>query len=244
MRFFVVLLFAASIGTVRSENAVSGRWEGSVQIPGRELNVIVDLAQNGGDAGAWIGSITIPGLGVKGAGLTEIAIKDSEIAFAIKDALGAQQMGPARFKGELHADGKLSGNFVQAGNRADFNLGKTGPPQVEFPPRSTAVDKELEGEWKGDYELGGYARHVTIKLVNRGAEGANADFVVIGKRTNNLPVDLVTQEGNLLSVDSHATGLGFEGRFDKSAGELKGTIQQGAIDVPLILRRAKYGIIL
>jgi len=132
----------------------------------------------------------------------------------------------------------MTGKFLQAGNSAAFRLTKTGPAQVELPIRSTAVSKELEGEWKGDYELTGYARHVTIKLSNRGAGGATADFVIIGKKVNNLPVDLVTQEGDLLTVESHATGLGYEGRFDKGSGQLKGTIAQGPLEVPLNLTRS------
>jgi hypothetical protein len=232
--FLVILL--ASVFQARAEPPLSGHWEGSIQIPGREIKIVLDLAQDAG--GVWTGSITMPGLFVKGAELNEISAKDSELGFAIKDALGAQQVGPARFKGQVGAGGELTGNFLQAANSAAFRLVKAGPPQVELPIRSTAVAKELEGEWKGDYELMGYSRQVTIKLANRGAEGATADFVVIGKKTNNLPVDLVTQEEDLLTVESHATGLGYEGRLNKTSGELKGTIKQGPIEAPLNLTRS------
>ncbi len=110
---------------------------------------------------------------------------------------------------------------------------------MELPQHSTAVVKELEGEWKGEYELFGYPRKVTVKLANRGSDGATAEFVVVGKKVNNLPVDLVTQEGDLLTVDSHETGIGYEGRFQKDAGEINGTFSQGAIELPLILRRVQ-----
>jgi hypothetical protein len=233
---FLFILFAAAL-TSRAENSLSGRWEGTVQIPGRETNLVIDLAQSEG--ATWEGSITIPGLNIKGATLIDIAEKEGEIAFAIKDAFGAQQSGPAKFNGRLNAQGVLVGNFIQAGNSAAFNLKKTGPPQVELPVRSTAVTKELEGEWVGEYEFGGYARHVTLKLTNRAAEGAQADFVVVGKRTNNLPVDLIMQEGDFLSIDSHSTGIGFEGRVGKGSTEINGTIKQGPIELPLVLRRAK-----
>jgi hypothetical protein len=204
-----------------------------VQIPGRELTLVVDLAQD--SHGSWIGSIIIPGLDIKGALLTEIAVKDSSTSFAIKTARGLQ----ATFKGNLKPDGTLAGNFVEAGNTAPFVLRKTGAPQVEVLPRSTAISKELEGEWKGEYELFGSPRKVTIKLVNRGAEGAASEFVVVGKNTKNLPVDLVTQEGNLLTIDSHESGISYEGRFEKATSEIKGTFIQAGIELPLVLRRAK-----
>jgi hypothetical protein len=227
-------LFASATVVCCAAEIVPGRWEGLIQIPDRELNVVIDLAQD--DGKAWIGSVIIPGLGVKGASLRDIAMKNSGVSFAIKSSGRGLQ---AVFSADLNADGSLTGHFVQAGNTAPFVLKRTGPPQVERQPRSTAISKEVEGEWKGEYELFGYPREVTIKLVNRGAEGAAADFVVVGKKTNNLPVDLVTQEGDLLTIDSHETGISYEGRLNKEAREIKGTFTQGAVELPLVLRQAK-----
>jgi hypothetical protein len=232
----VLTFLIASVLICRAEESPSGRWEGSVQIPGRELKVIIDLASD--DRKIWIGSIIIPGLDIKGAALTDIALNESDVTFAIKSALGAQRVGPAKFKAHLTANGTLAGEFSQAGNTAPFTLEKTGPPQVELPPHSTAIAKELKGEWKGEYELFGYPRHVTIKLMNR-ADGATAEFVVVGKKTNNLPVDLVTQEGDALTIDSHETGISYEGRFNKEANEIKGTFNQPGIELPLVLRRSQ-----
>src|SRR4029450_2697682 len=127
-----------------AEEVLSGRWEGTAQIPDNELDLIIDLAQ---ENGAWVGSIIIPGLNVKDAPLAEVAVKPPDVSFAVKGPLGIQ------LKLRLDADNKLTGNFEQAGNRAPTSLRKTGPPQVKRPPRNTAVAKELEGEWKGDYEM-------------------------------------------------------------------------------------------
>ena len=129
----------------------------------------------------------------------------------------------------------MTGNFEQAGNRAPTTLNKTGAPQVEHPPRNTAVAKQLEGEWKGDYEVLGFTRHVSIKFTNRGPDGAAAEFVIVGRKHNNLPVDLVMQEGDLVTVDSHEIGISFEGRLQN--GKLTGAIRQGAIETPLVLER-------
>ena len=131
----------------------------------------------------------------------------------------------------------MTGNFEQAGNRAATTLQRTGPPQVEQPQRNTPVAKELEGEWKGDYEMVGYTRHVSIKFMNRGPNGAAAEFVIVGRKHNNLPVDLVTQEGDLITVDSHDIGFSFEGRLRN--GKLTGVIRQGATETPLVLERAQ-----
>ncbi len=236
MRLIATLFFASSLFGNAAEIA-AGRWEGSVQIPGRELTVIVDLAQD--KAGVWVGSIIVPGLDIKGAPLADIAVKGSEAAFAIKNALRGPHVGEAKFRGHLNDQGALVGDFLQGGNAASFTLKKTGPPQVELPPQSTAVAKELEGEWIGEYELLGYPRHVTLRLTNHPGGGATAEFVVVGKKTNNLPVDLVTQQENFVRIESHDTGINYEGRFGSEAGDIKGTFEQGPLEIPLVLRRAK-----
>jgi hypothetical protein len=148
----------------------------------------------------------------------------------VKGALGIQ------LNLRIDANNKLVGNFEQGGNRAPASLQKTGPPQVEYPLRNTPVAKEIEGEWKGDYIMLGYPRHVLIKFANH-PDGATADFVIVGRKQNVLPVDLVTQEGDLVAVDSHETGFTFEGRLRD--GKLTGAIHQGAIETPLVLVRAK-----
>jgi hypothetical protein len=211
----------------------AGRWEGAVEIPGSELNLVIDLAPD--NSGAWAGSVTIPGLGAKGLPLTDILIKGSDATFAIKT--GPIRGLEATFKAQLITNSRLTGEFRQGGNTAPFELKQIGPPQVEQPPRSTTINKEIEGEWVGEFQLFGYPRKVSLKLTNNAEHGATAEFVVVGKRVNNLPVDLVTQEGNLLSIHSHETGITFEGRFLKETGEIRGSFSQGPIEVPLVLHR-------
>ena len=226
--WLLTILIVSAALPCRAEEEISGRWEGTARIPDEELSMIVDLAQQNG---AWVGSIIIPGFGVKGAPLTDIKVQPPDVDFAVKGPLGIHLN--LRL---LATDQKLTGNFEQAGNRAVATLQKTGPPQVECPPRNTPVAKELEGEWKGDYEMLGYTRHVSIKFANH-TDGATADFVIVGRKHNVLPVDLVLQEGDLVTVDSHETGFSFEGRLRN--GKLTGAIRQAAIETPLVLERAK-----
>jgi hypothetical protein len=231
MRLILVFIFTCAL-VCRAEDNATGRWEGVVNVPDREFTVVVDLQQ--GDGGSWRGSVIIPSLNTKGAPLTDIAINDSDASFTLKGGRGLD----AAFKGNFKADGTLAGDFFQAGNRAPFALRKVSPPQVETPIRSTSIAREIEGEWKGDYQIFGAPRRVTLKLTN-GEKGGTAEFVVVGRKVNNLPVDLVTQEGDLLTIESHQTGISYEGRFDKNANEIKGTFMQGPIELPLLLHRSK-----
>lgn len=234
----ILLLCLPALACAAAKTA-EGRWEGPLQIPGRELRLVVDLAQD--SAGAWTGSIIIQGLGIKGAPLSNLVVTDTDLAFDIGDLLRSPTYGPAAFKAHLSAVDGMAGEMSQGGNVAPFSLKRIGPPQVELPPRSTAVGREIEQRWTGDYELGGYPRHVTIELENHADAGATARFVIVGKQTTNLPVDLVIEEGNLLRIESQADHVAFEGRFFKDSGEIRGVVELGSFERPLVLRRASGG---
>ena len=234
LRLVATILLAGAAFCQAAENA-AGRWEGNAQIPGQELRLVVDLADDGGKG--WTGSIIVPGFGIKGAELVDQHARGGDFAFVIKGALGNERAGQAQLKAHVTADGHLAGDFVQGGNTAPFVLSKTGPPQVELPARSTPVAKEVEGEWKGDYEMMGYTRHATMKFASRGTEGAALEFTIVGKKVNNVPVSLVRQEGDFVTVKSEEFGITFEGHFSKEAGEIKGTLSQGPMEAPLVLRK-------
>jgi hypothetical protein len=136
------------------------------------------------------------------------------------------------------ADGNsamLAGEFTQAGNRAPFTLRRTGEAQVDPPRRSTPVTAALEGTWVGRYEMG-YSRQVTLKLANAAGIGT-AEFVVVGKRTTNLPISLVTESDRYLRIESAETGISFEGRISADRREISGNFEQGPLEAPLVLRR-------
>ena len=122
MRVAFILLLATALISRVDENA-AGRWEGTVQIPGRPLEVIVDLAAKS-DKGEWQGSITIPGLGIKGAPLSDIALNGDNVAFSIKSALAEQRTGLAKFSGRFGGDGEISRQFRAGGKHCVICAGE------------------------------------------------------------------------------------------------------------------------
>jgi hypothetical protein len=241
MRSAALLILASTLicaGAAAIAEDLGGRWEGSIKIPGDEVELIVDLAPSGASGGKeWTGSIIIPGLGVKGAQLSALAVGDQKFSCTIDGALGNERTGKARLDGHLADGGQLAGSFSQAGHSAPFELRKTGRAQVELPRQSTPVSKGLEGVWKGDYEMLGYPRHVTLTLSNPVSDHAAGQFVIVGKRTTNVPLDLVLEEFGRLTVEAYDFGLTFEGRLRKDRPEIEGTFTLGPTEVPLVLQR-------
>jgi hypothetical protein len=228
MRTLIALALAAATLS-RAAEPIEARWDGTVQIPGNPLHVVIDLAKTGDQ---WTSSAIVPGYGVKGAPLSSIVVEGMGVSFTIKGALGEP-----KFSGRIAADGSLAGDFVQSGNTAAFHLLKSGPPQVDPPRQSTPVSQDLEGEWQGEMLLHGNKVKAMLKLANQ-ASGATARFIVVGKRENILPVELVRQEGDWLLVDVPQYRMTFEARWRKDAKEMAGTFAQGPMETPLVLHPA------
>jgi hypothetical protein len=233
MRFAVFLLFV--VWSSAEAGDFIGRWEGSLQIPGNEYRLILDLDRI--DGKGWGGSIIIPGLGLKGVPLSHFTLDGSQFSFALDHALASPRIEAPKFQCHLSGSDRLTGDFIQAGNKASFTLTKTGPPQVEVPRQSTAIGKDFVGQWKGDYEMNGYPRHVTVTLANHDSGPATAQFVIVGKRTTEAPVNLVTDDDGFLTIESQEIGIGYEGRLRN--GEIRGTFTLGSFELPLVLQRAK-----
>jgi hypothetical protein len=224
MRFAFLALLAA---LCHAAEPAEGRWEGAIAIPGTPLTAIVDLAQSGG---AWTGSATVPGF-TKGAPLSDIVVRDSAVTFTLKGALG-----DPKFNGRLES-AALTGSFEQAGNSAAFRLLRSGPPQVDLPRQSTAIPASLAGDWQGELTLGANPLKAVLTLANHEGAAATALLVVTGKRETKIPIDLVRQEGDFLTLVCSPYRITFEGRLRKDTGELAGTFAQGPVESPLTLRR-------
>lgn len=231
----VLLMVSASAAAAPPPSAV-GRWRGLLHVPGNDLALVVDLEQDAN--GAWLGSATIPGLNVGNVALSGISLAGNRVAFAIPNALGAPPDGPAAFTGELKSSATLSGSLALAGNTAPFLLTRDGSPQVERPPASTPVEAALEGTWRGDYQLSGYAHHVTLGFKTRGSTPPTVEFLLVGKQPHTLAVTLVSEHEGLLRVESPELSVNFEGRLDAPSGELRGVVEQGQFEAPIVLKRS------
>lgn len=228
---FVLLSNAAFAGA-------GGHWAGTIAIPGNETQVQVDLERQAD--GRWIGSVSMPQFNLSAVPLTDISVTGEHAEFSILNALG-DEASPARFQGDI-ADGAMTGHFIQAGHRAAFAMRRTGSASVQLPPQSTPVPKALEGVWVGEFiGIGDYPRKVTLTLSNPSSSAAQAQFVVVGKHTTEVQVDLVQFAESLLLVSSSTMGIRFEGRYDSRRGEIIGAFELGSYDFPLILHAKHAG---
>jgi hypothetical protein len=208
----------------------AGRWEGSVDIPQARMNLVIDLAQNA--EGRWGGSAIAPGLGVVGAQLADVVVKENEVTFSIANALGSPKL-----QGKINGDGTLTGTCEEGGRSAAFDLKRTGEPQVEWPKLNTPLTKELEGNWEGAFEMAGSKAKVRILLSN-GVDGRGTGEISLGESsTAKGPLERILQDGDDLTANATSFGLVFEAHYKKDGDELTGVLRQGGLELPLVLRR-------
>jgi hypothetical protein len=228
-----VAVAAATPAVVPTDAA--GRWQGTIHVPGAEVEAVVDLARN--DGGAWIASMVAPALALPGTSVSALSVEGAQVRFTLKGVLG-----DPRFEGRLQKDGTLAGLFLLGGNEAPFELKRTGPPEVETPPHSTPVGKPFEGVWSGRTELMGNPLLVRLTLGNDAAGAPAVKFFLQGRNPHDMAVDVVTQEAAFLTVHtSDLGGLRFEGQLNVDAREITGVLQQGPVEAPLVLRPEAAG---
>jgi len=235
MRRAIIAVAFCAAALARAADGPEGRWQGVLRIPARDFPLVVDLAP--GPAGAWTGSAIIPGLGLKGAPLTNIAVAGADVAFDLGNALRSPEHGAATFRGRATSADRMSGDLSQGGNVAPFTLVRTGAAQVEAPVGSTPVRPDFAAAWTGRIMPGDYPRDVEITVSNHENAAATATLFIVGKRRNELPVDLVVEEGEFLRVESSSNRVTFEGRYDKARDMLEGSVDLGSFELPVVLRR-------
>ena len=79
--FFCVDLAMAVHGIAAAQSATqpAGHWEGSIEVPGQALAIVVDLAPRDEK---WVGTISIPAQNLKGFPLSDITVIGSAVGFA------------------------------------------------------------------------------------------------------------------------------------------------------------------
>ena len=238
-RALAPVLAAVCAGAIAAPDA-SGRWEGSVDIPGNPLRLIIDLEPDA--RGRWQGSAVLPDRGVKGAPLSGLAVAGCDVRFGLASAFTGGGGAQPEVALACQPDGTLAGSFALAGNSAPVTLRRSGAAQVDRATPNSVISAALAGRWTGRYELGGYAREVTLTLANRPDTGGGGQLVVVGKRTTTLDMDRVIEGREFVTLGASAADFRIEGRFVAADGTIAGSVRLGGgFEAPIVLHRQADG---
>jgi len=225
----LIIATAVRVGADESTPIAEGHWVGSIQVPGQELAIEVDLAKNPQDT--WKGTITIPAQNVKSLPLSAIAVGEDTVSFVMKGV-----PGDPTFKGKVtKVPRTLSGDFMQGGVTLPFAVTWKGPAKFEAPPKGTRIGAEFEGTWQGTLDANGTTLRLLFRLANED-DAATGMLVSLDQGSVEIPITRVLQEGARLELLVSTIGASYQGELKE--GQIAGTWTQGPAALPLILKRA------
>jgi len=225
----MTLATGARVTQAQPSAPASGHWEGTIQVPGQSLAVVVDLAEQNG---SWAGTIAIPAQGIKGFALSPLTVDGTSVTFGMKGI-----PGDPMFKGTVSGDPRsLSGQFSQASASIPFVLTWKGEPQIEATPPSTAITKNLEGSWEGALTVQGRTLRLVIDLRNDGGVGAGT-VTSLDQGGVKIPIAQVSQKDTAILLLVNAIGASYEGTL--ANGEMNGTWSQAGQKFPLAFKRVQ-----
>lgn len=235
MIFLLAVALTGALSTLPAQTADSaaGHWEGSLQLPNREVNLVLDLAKN--DKQSWIGHLSFVGGGPQEVPLEDLRIGSDTVAFR----LGGGLPDPPLFEGKLDPGQKtITGTATQGGNPVEFKLKRTGEAKVVVPVASAPVSKDLEGNWEGTLEAGQPLRLV-LKLKNDAQGHASGSLVSLDQGATDLPLSSIVQDGSKLTYVVKLVGGKYSGSLNEAKTELTGEWSQGGRSLPLKMTRQK-----
>jgi hypothetical protein len=209
-RWFLGLV-AASL--LCAQPTPAGHWEGTFDVNGRKIGLSLDLAQK--DAG-WIASMGMPSENVTGLVVKDIVVNGKSVKFM------AVEIMMATVDLKLGDDGKLTGSISNTGNSLPVEFKRTGEANVQLPPPSPAVSKELEGDWVGTLKTPGPELEVTVHFKNQPDRTVLATIDIPATNSVGMPVNDVKQSGDKVEFGLKLAHGAFQ-------GTLKGTDLTGQL---------------
>ncbi len=229
--WLALLLFSS--GAQTPPNA-AGRWTGGIELSGVKLGFSVDLAQKG--AGQWAGTISIPAQGMQAQALSNVTVKDGQVAFALPDV-----PGNPTFTGRLSADGQtLNGELTQSGKTFPFRLARASenaPDRYGATPAQGEPGKGFSGSWQGTLDAGA----MRLRLIFRVTQPAE-DRVIVSldspdQSVTEMKAGSATSKENSLRCEWKRIGAKFAGALNQNGSEIIGEFEQNGMTFPLTLKR-------
>lgn len=136
--YCIVFLMVPVYFQAQEAPTIAGHWEGIIEVPGTELEVLIDFSQK--QDGSWEGQISIPAQNAKNLPLGGIDLKGNEVTFAITGV-----PGEPTFRGSISGDGaKIEGDFTQAGQSFTFSLSREVSPKIKAKQALAGFDEIVE----------------------------------------------------------------------------------------------------
>jgi hypothetical protein len=194
----------------------AGHWVGGIDLGSVNLGLSIDLAQK--SAGQWTGTISILAQALKDRALTNVAVKDGQVTFALPEVAGEPT-----FTGKLAADGQaITGELKQSGKTFPFRLERTSkdaPDRYGATPAKGAPGAGFTGDWQGTLEAGG----MTMRLIFRITKAADHSFTMLldspDQGVTQMKADSATIKEKSFGCELKRIGAGYQGTLNQDGSK-------------------------
>lgn len=202
--FFVVLLFSVSLYS----QDITGQWNGTLNVQGQSIALLFNIEK---DESGYKTTLDIPAQGAKGIAVTSTVFANSKLTLKIVNL-------SAEFVGDFNTEGKIVGNFNQAGVVFPLTLSKGGivapnRPQEPKPPFSYYSEDVKFSNPKANIKLAGTLTlpkkegkyPVVVMITGSGAQDRNEE--ILGHKPFLVIADYLAKNGiGVLRFDDRGFG--------------------------------------
>jgi len=217
-------------GVALAQTGPAGHWEGSIQLPDREMKVAIDVAKD--DKGGWMGTFAQPEQNVKGVPLSAIKVDDKKLKFKI----GGGDQAPDIDCDQDGAALKCTASNAMGSVPASFK--RTGDAQIEKPKVSSAVSKALEGDWEGTLTTPNGDIPVVVHFKNQPDNTVKGSMDSPSQGAKDLPLAEIAQKADAVEFGLPMVGGSYKGTLNKEGTQVDGNWSQGGGTLPLTLKKS------
>lgn len=226
------LIFGGFLTAAFAQTGPAGHWEGTLQVPDRELQIAVDLAKD--DKGAWIGTFSQTAPNPMKVPLADIKVDDKGVKFRI--AVGGAN-APS-FDCSLESPPSMSCTLTTPGGSLTSAMKRTGEAKVDLPKASPAVSPELEGDWEGTVDTPNGPLRLAVHFKNQPDRTVKAAMDSLDQKSMDLPLTDILQKESAVEFQLKLVGGAYKGTLNKEATQLVGDWSQGGASLPLTLKKS------
>ena len=221
-RGLITVAVAGALGGSAFAQSISGRFQGSVKMPGGQdsLVVVVDLTKNA--KGAWVGAFSMPEIGATDITVDKLTVAQPKVQFQVPVLPGSPS-----FDGMLSSDGKeLRGTFTASGTTSPLTMKRVGDAQIKAAPPNSLLPKEFEGTWHGILDPNNAQIRVLLKL-SRAADGTALGIVTnVDQGNRDIPINTIAIKDKILDFEIRSVAIHFHGTLAVTGRTIAGEWSQ------------------
>ena len=213
-KLFIAFAFILLTTAVSLAQDVTGDWNGSLNVNGAELRLVLHITKN--PDGALKSTLDSVDQGAKGIPVSSTTLKDGALSLKV-DVIGGG------YEGKVNKDAsEIAGTWLQGSSFA-LTFHRGGIAEKAAPKQATPSD--IDGDWGGTLDTGMAKLRLALHITNTD-QGLTATMDSLDQNAKGMPVTSITRNGSSLKFEMKAIGGAYDGTIHADLQSFAGTWTQ------------------